>query len=258
VHLLIVLAVLWWWCPRCTRHLSSAAGSTLRAFIALLLIWVWVFSTPAIANLALIQLEGTPGEPAAPLAADARFVVLGSGIRASASEDGRAQLSLAGWRRVQAAVGHWRSSGGQLIFVGGLSDPAAPQATSLAATMAALARQWGVPPDAIVAAGHSSQNTRQDLLAARDALGAFNEHGNKPVYIVTSAAHMPRSLGVAQALGLAASPLPTDWRQLDDPGWRAWFPNNGGPALWQESVYELLGTLVYQSRGWLSSAKLND
>jgi len=258
VHMLLVLALVWWWCPRWSR---PGRSSRLRMLISLAFVWTWVFSTPAIANLALIQLEGKPAadsvtaiKPAGP----ATYVVMGAGTPASANADqiakDRAQLTLAGWRRMEAAVGHWRSHGGQLVLVGGLANPSAPEASSLAGTMRSLARQWGVPDRAISAAGHTSQNTREDLLAAKTVLGKTDSPGaldGTPTYLVTSAAHMPRSIGVAKALGLTLTPLPTDWRQLNNPGWRAWFPNNGGPTFWQLSLYELLGTIVYQWRGWL-------
>jgi len=260
VQMLFLLALVWWWCPRWSAPGNS---STLRTLIGLAFVWAWVFSTPAIANLALIQLEGkatpnptsaansdSPIKPAGP----GTFVVLAAGTPAGASQTNRAQLTLAGWRRMEAAVGHWRRQGGRLVLVGGLADPAAPETSSLANTMRALARQWGLPQSAISVAGHTSQNTREDLQAAQRLLGKAVSRGpieEAPVYLVTSAAHMPRSLGVAKALGLALTPLPTDWRQLNNHGWRAWLPNNGGPALWQLPLYELLGTIAYRWRGWL-------
>lgn len=254
VHMLLVLALVWWWCPRWS---GPGKRSNLRALIGLAFVWTWVFSTPAVANLALVQLEGKPVADsinAISSEGPATYVVMGAGSPANGNVKGRAQLNWAGWRRVEAAVGHWRSHGGQLVFVGGLGNPAAPENSSLADTMRSLARQWGVPDSAIIVAGHTSQNTREDLQAAQAVLGSLNGL-NSPegssTYLVTSAAHMPRSIGVAKALGLTLKPLPTDWRQLNNHGWRAWFPNNGGPAFWQLSLYELLGTIAYQWRGWL-------
>ncbi|MFK7966132.1 MAG: YdcF family protein [Burkholderiaceae bacterium] len=248
VHLLVLLAALWWWCP---HSLGRGIRIRFRTLISLVFVWVWVFSTPAIANLALRQLEGKRPDQATVINQAATHVVLGAGTPASADVSGRAQLNLAGWRRVQAAVNHWQKSGGHLLFVGGLSAPDNPTTSSLATEMRALAVQWGVPNEAITTAGHQSQNTREDLAAAAQVLSTRAQPVANPTYLITSAGHMPRSIGVADKLGLSLTPLPTDWRQLNNHGWRAWFPNNGGPAFWRLSLYELLGSVVYGWRGWL-------
>ncbi|MGH1359603.1 MAG: YdcF family protein [Burkholderiaceae bacterium] len=238
VQLILLLALAWWW----LREHRFA-----RDLTAMLFVWTWIFSAPAIANLALAQLEGVPGQPASPQTARPFYLVMGAGTPPQANHEGRAELTLAGWRRTQAAIRHWRQTGGKLVFVGGFGTGPDPDQNSIAAAMAALASQWGVPASAIVTAGHQTSNSREDLLAAQPLVAAYPH----PAYLITSAAHMPRAMSAARSLGMTLSALPCDYQQLQQPGWRAWFPNNGGPQLWQQSLHELLGTVVYQWRGWL-------
>ena len=134
-----------------------------------------------------------------------------------------------------------------MLFAGGLGSAENPAATSVGAAMAKVAMQMGVPANAILVTGFESRNTYQDMQAAQPLVARHPT----PAYLITSAAHMPRTLGVARALGIRVMPLPTDWRQLRNPGWRAWLPNNGGPLLWQHAIYESIGVTVYQWRGWI-------
>lgn len=250
VQMLVALALLWFACGLVMRRgYLYRRGPAVRSLIALLFVWIWVLSTPALASLALNQLEGDAYLPATPSSPEPLYLVPGAGTPAAAHLDSNAQLTLAGWRRTAAAVDHWRHSGGRLLFAGGLGSNENPAATSVGAAMARVAMQMGVPASDILVTGFESRNTWQDMQAAQPLVA---RHGT-PAYLITSAAHMPRTLAVARSLGMTVTPLPTDWRQLRSPGWRAWLPNNGGPALWQQSIYELLGTIVYQWRGWIAS-----
>lgn len=238
IHFLVLIALFAW----IFRRTAPA-----RNLLAIVFIWAWIFSTPAIGNLALAQLEGVPRPIAAPTTGEPLYIVMGSGTPANAHHGGRAQLTLAGWRRTKTAVEHWRVTGGKLAFIGGQGATGDPAQTSIAAAMARLARESGVPAQAITAAGHQTLNSRDDLIIAKSIVAAQQS----PAYLVTSAAHMPRTLGVAKKLGLEVAPLPCDWRQLHTPSWRAWLPNAGGPRLWQAPLYELLGSIAYRWRGWI-------
>ena len=69
--------------------------------------------------------------------------------------------------------------------------------------------------------------------------------GNAPFYLVTSATHMPRSLGLFRHRGLRPVPAPTDF--LDNGiAWRAfdtWLPNAQALAVTTRSVHEWYGLL---------------
>ena len=244
IHLLVVLALAVW---------LTRPRSTLRRGALLLFAWAWIFSTPALASLALAALEGDVDatvriahERADATADEPLWIVMGAGAPA-AGDDGEAQPNLAGWLRVDTGARAWHRHGGHLLMAGGLGLPADPVGTSLATRMRSKAIALGVDPARVTAVGHAGGNSLTDLAAAAPV--ALAHRG--PVFLVTSAAHMPRSLGTARALGFEPQPLPCDSRTLRSPSWRAWLPSHGGPALWELALHEWLGMLYYRLRGWL-------
>lgn len=74
------------------------------------------------------------------------------------------------------------------------------------------------------------------------------------VLLVTSAAHMPRSVAVFQKAGVVVDPIPCDYlSSFKNIGDRRWvhFPSlssNQGIAAW---IHEVAGLVVYRLRGWI-------
>lgn len=225
-------------------------GSMLRRWrwpLLALLTWTWIGSAPMAANWALTRLEGPlPMIGAAPPPADpaSLVVVLASGDVSTRGGERRARPDLAGWERLREGVALWRRTGGQLVIVGG-ERVGEGGAASIAEAMASLAGEWGVPAHAVRAVSGSTR-TREDL---QNVAPLVRAHAG-PVWLVTSAAHMPRAAGVATALGLAVRPFPCDYRQVPRLTAGAWWPNAGGPALWSEVLYEWIGWGWYRLRGW--------
>lgn len=99
--------------------------------------------------------------------------------------------------------------------------------------------QLGVPDRNIVIEAESS-NTYESAVHLRDRLEG------KQFYLVTSAGHMPRSLGVFHKQGLTAIPAPTDylaarsWRDIDIA------PSARYLAISDLAMHEYLGLLWYR------------
>ncbi len=216
-----------------------------RALLLVLAIWATTLSIPALANQWITALEGPISDPATrPVDADPDTVIIVPGSGQPNPNQPGAQLDLAGYERLHSAVDLWRRTGGRLVFAGGLADD---PALSLAARMRARAIELGVPPTAIAIVPDSS-DTHQDLTGAAARLREAGG-GNRPVWVVTSALHMARALASAQAAGLLdARPWPCDFRQLTRLSWRGWLPNNGGPALFAQALYESIGLVYYRWR----------
>ena len=227
----------------CLWSAARRARRVARVWLVLAL-WSWVFSTPALANLLVRELEGAmPSPQALPPARDERslIVVLASGEMWSSHGQPQVRLDASGWERLYAGVRLWRATGGRLLVVGGVgSEPA-----TFADAMAAIARDMGVPAAAIIPVRGSSR-TYEDF---RAAAAVIREHDG-PTWLVTSALHMPRSLAVATKLALPVMPYRCDYRQIESPTWRAALPNNGGPGLFAQVFHELLGRQYYRLRGW--------
>ncbi len=217
----------------------------VRGLLVVMAAWSWLMTTPALANLAVRVLEGSPDESGqavmqsgnAPL-----IIVLASGGMKSRDGRPRPRLDASGWERLRAGIRLWHQTGGTLLFTGG---PDGNPEHSLAGLMRAIAMESGVPSSAILMASHSL-TTYEDIAATRTAAADFSGR----VWLVTSALHMPRALGVAARLGMDVEPRRCDFIQIEAPTWRAWLPDNGGPALWSAVLHELAGRAYYRLRGW--------
>ena len=206
-------------------------------------LWAWVVSTPAVADRLYRELEGPPENPAdRPVARDPRslVVVLASGQLYGGDGKPHPRLDAHGWERTVEGIALWKRTGGTLLFCGGPAEGA-----SLAAAMRRIAIDMGVPPQAIRTVS-TSRNTREDLLHAR---GFVAGHAG-PVWLVTSALHMPRALAVARRLDFEVRAFPVDYRQILARTWKAWLPHNTAPQRLAPVLHELGGRLSYRLRGW--------
>lgn len=209
--------------------------------------WAWIFSTPAVANLGLRALEGPLPLEIAPASADEGpplIMVMASGEVSTRGGSLRARLDDAGWERLLEGVSLWRRVGGTLLFAGDV-DGHEGTGASLGQVMARHAIQLGVPASAVRVRSGATR-THDELRAAAPVIQA---HAG-PVWLVTSAMHMPRALGVANRLGLRVQPHRCDYRQLAEPAWGAWLPNARGALNFADVLHEIIGLAYYNARGW--------
>lgn len=207
-------------------------------------VWAWTLTTPALGDLLVKALEGPPDAAAGiDPAHDERtlVVVLGSGEMWTAARRPCARLDDHGWERLHAGVDLWRRTGGTMLFTGG---PPGDEGASIAAFMGRIAARLGVPEDRILLSARST-STYEDLAQVQELIR--RHHG--PIWLVTSAIHMPRAAAVARKLGLEVQPYPVDYRQIHDLTWRAWLPHNGGPRRYAIALHEIIGHWTYRLRG---------
>jgi len=145
-----------------------------------------------------------------------------------------AMLDLA--RRFPAAKIVYSGGSGNLIDTSATEAPFAE----------ALLRQFGVAPERIVLEGES-RSTAENATLVRALVAP------KPGelwLLVTSAWHMPRSIGVFRAAGLNVTAYPVDWRTR---GWRdVWStPNSlaGGLSRIDLAAHEWVGLIAYRLGG---------
>jgi uncharacterized SAM-binding protein YcdF (DUF218 family) len=235
--LLLLLAAIW-----AFRNRDTRLGRWRYGVLALVL-WSACMSTPAIGNALVGRIEA-PYPPVAGVSPTARplVVVLSTGSIFKDGDHNRVEFEAAGWERLNGGVDLWRRVGGTLLFVG---EPSKDGTDSVAAHMGAVARSWGVPADAIQVEV-KSRTTYENLLYTRDIVAAHDGDA----WLVTSALHMRRAMGVAHKLGLRFRPYPCDrvWRPM--PHWYAWLPNAGGPNLFTQALHELVGLAYYRLRGY--------
>ena len=144
----------------------------------------------------------------------------------------------------------YRAAKAPLILVSGGEVPGLGKGTQTEAEAArTVLLEWGVPDTAILVE-KQSKSTAENATRSRDLLAA---RGIKRALLVTSAAHMPRAVGVFRKAGLEVSPCPTDyltgWAQPDLP-----FRILPDPSALNDStiaLHEYAGLLIYRIRGWL-------
>jgi uncharacterized SAM-binding protein YcdF (DUF218 family) len=88
----------------------------------------------------------------------------------------------------------------------------------------------------------------QSLTTAESALMLKPMLGNRPFFLITSAGHLPRTMGVLAKQGLNAVPVPTD-HQLPRSWKRAeWNPSPSSLMVSDRALHEYLGLLWYRLR----------
>jgi uncharacterized SAM-binding protein YcdF (DUF218 family) len=182
------------------------------------------------------------------------IVVLGGGTAARISPRLTVEVSEAGDRVVHAArlfrngrAPYVLCSSG--VATGGLALRAPSE------EMADLVEFFGVPRDAILLES-ASGNTREH---AKNLAPVFEEREFKRVLLVTSAMHMPRSMGVFMKYspGVEFIAAPTDFRVVAriSGSWHrqlgALLPTPSHLLLFSEAAHEYGGIAYYRLRGWM-------
>lgn len=234
LYLLLLLAALAWVGWRAGR---GGRLHRLRWVWTGAALWAWLLSAPITSNELIRWIEGPRPEALArgPADPDALIVVLASG-------DLRPRLDAPGWERLAGAASLWRQVGGTLLFTGG---PGRQEADSLGGLMAATGRTLGMPAQALRFVG-GGRTTYEDIVNATPHVRAHTG----PVWLVTSALHMPRAAATARRQGWQVQTHAVDYQQLELALLPSCLPSNGGPARLAEALHEVIGRSVYRLRGW--------
>ena len=169
------------------------------------------------------------------------IVVLGGGHVSDPSLPANSQISAASLGRVVEGVRlHKAVPGSKLLLSGGAVFDPVPEAE----VMAQIAVLLGVKPQDIMLESDSRDTAEEaEIIAKMIGRGKF--------ILVTSAAHMPRSMALFRRRGLEPIPAPADFRapntQSSDPV--RFFPGVGSLGQTQIAVHEYLGLAWAWLRG---------
>jgi len=141
------------------------------------------------------------------------------------------------------------ASGGRISWRGG--------GPSESADMVEILKTLGVPTSAIIQ-DPTSLNTYQNAVNVRQIL---KDRGIRRVLLVTSAMHMPRSLGIFRRQGIEAIPAPTDFlitqQESEEPNSSpqatllSLLPDAERLGNTTRALKEYIGMVIYRLRGWL-------
>jgi uncharacterized SAM-binding protein YcdF (DUF218 family) len=109
--------------------------------------------------------------------------------------------------------------------------------------------EWGVPRVAILSEGES-RNTRENALNSKRLIELL---ACDSTLLVTSAAHMPRSVAAFEKVGVEVFPVSTDVRVVGASKFTMFdfLPHAGALSMTTDAMREWLGRKVYQFRGWM-------
>ncbi len=220
--------------------------SAVFLFSAMLLLWV--ASMPFVANTLLGELEKDyPAVMMTEISASKCIVLLGGTVKPVIPP--RVDIDmLEAIDRVRKAAQLFRAGRGELIIVSGGNKPWSPYAEPEAESMKTLLLEWGVPASAIVLEV-ASRNTRENAVNSVDLI---NELSCGTPLLVTSAAHMKRSVATFKNLGIVVFPVSADVRVIKNPQltFFDFLPDVEALKMTSDAINEWVGQWVYRAQGW--------
>jgi uncharacterized SAM-binding protein YcdF (DUF218 family) len=221
---------------------------TSAVFLSLSMLLLWVAATPIVAETLMGRLEKDYPAVMMTEVPLARCIVLLGGAVEPVMPPRMDIDMLEAADRVRKAAQLYRAKRAGLIIVSGGNQPWSPFAEPEAASIATLLQEWGVPPSAIVLEA-SSRNTRENAVNSADLI---NKEGCGAPLLVTSAAHMKRSLAVFKKLGISALPVSADVRVVKRPHltFVDFLPDVRALKMSNDAMREWTGQLFYKIQGW--------
>ena len=221
-----------------------------------LLLWLFGNSWTSLALSRSLEWKYLPPTetPTAPV-----MVVLGGGTEPLQYPRSHVELNGAGDRLVQAALLYKAGAAEKIMVSGGGINWMDQREVSIAQEMEDMLVLMGVPREAIIRQDRSA-NTYEDALYCAEML---EQMGVNEIILVTSALHMPRSVGVFEFQGLIVHPAPTDYK-VTTQSWDALFkpsnvesvlfgliPSAGNLGNLTNAMKEYIGMVVYSLKGWM-------
>ncbi|PWS36898.1 YdcF family protein [Falsiroseomonas bella] len=206
--------------------------------------YVAVFVLPVSALLTL-PLEDRFARAAPPPEQVAGVVVLGGAVEQQLTEArGIPALNGAAERMTEAVALARRYPEARIVFTGG-SSAIVPGGPTEADTARRLFADLGLPPERLVFEDES-RNTWENAVLTRRAV---EPKPGETWLLVTSASHMPRSMGCFRQAGWQVLPWPVNYTTARDPAlWWQWpFPTRLNQAEW--ALREWVGLVAYRLMG---------
>ena len=218
------------------------------AFLVSALLVLWVASMPIVAGTLYGELEEDfPPVALEDIPVSECIVVLGGVVGPVLFPRVDTELNEA-IDRVYKAAQLYRAGKGRVLIVTGGNLPWAPSEKPEAELVQALLVEWGVPAAAIVLDG-ASRNTRENAVNSRALM--VNLGCDTPL-LVTSAAHMARSVAAFEKVGVEVFAVSADVRVIRNSGVTVFdfLPDAGALLMTTDAVREWLGRRVYEFREW--------
>ncbi len=201
--------------------------------------WLWLASTPLLADYLMTELERDYPPVAAKALPEADVIVLlGGAIRGEVTKDTLADMSGVGDRLVFAVAAYKAGKAPVIIVTGGADEGFVSEASLIREILQTM----GVPRSAIVLENRN-RVTLDNRRYTRESLAAM---GAESVLLVTSSFHMRRSIQVFSTIDVTVYPAPTDFQALPGPlSFWYFLPNVKALQRTSWAMHEMAGYLYY-------------
>ena len=220
---------------------------TASAFLGTAILMLWVTSMPIVADALLGRLEQDyPAVMMTEVPVSKCIVVLGGAVQPVLPP--RVDIDMhEAVDRVRKAAQLFHAGRGGVIIASGGNLPWSPFAESEAESIKTLLLEWGVPASAIVLETES-RNTRENAL---NSIALLEELGCETPLLVTSAAHMKRSVAVFERLGVTVFPVSADVRVVKSSNLNVldFLPDAEALNQTSDAMREWMGQKVYEMQG---------
>lgn len=201
--------------------------------------------------------------PPATLPHTQAIVLLGGGTESADYPRTYPELNGAGDRVLYAARLYKQGYAQHILLSGGYIGWMGTHITTPAEEMAQILELMDIPPNALWLQ-NLSQNTYEDAAFSAKIL---KEKGIQKIILVTSAAHMPRSVELFKAQGFDVVPAPTDysvteteWKEAFDPSLEnllvSLLPSVSNLSATTGVLKEEIGLFVYRLQGWTNPGEI--
>lgn len=218
-----------------------------RRMVALAAVGFIVLGASPLGVIMLRVLEDRFQRPPADMPAPVGIVVLGGGVNEMVTRlRGPVELSGAGDRMTEAAMLARRYPQAKLVFTGGSAA-----LTGSPYREAFVARQLflglGLPAEQLVFESES-RNTHENAIFTRDLV---KPKAGERWLLVTSASHMPRSVGIFRQAGFEVTPYPVDYATSGSRGELFRFSPDLGEGVnnVERALREYIGLVAYRLTG---------
>jgi uncharacterized SAM-binding protein YcdF (DUF218 family) len=212
---------------------------------ALLVLALTGWQAPADTALRYLESQSMPPDVNAPLADYAGVVVLGGALERAAlwRPAGRIALNSAGERMIVPVPLMQRNPQMKLLFTGGDGNLVLDTLTE-ADRAKTFFDNMGVDPARVLYESRSRTTFENAVFSAQ--MPGVNPR--QPWLLLTTAAHMPRSLAVFRKAGWNVTPYSVDFRAAIEPEWTGYSLASGADK-WHYALHELIGYWAYQLAG---------
>ena len=178
------------------------------------------------------------------------IIILAGGVDMKLSRRGLIELRAEADRIVEGVILAKRHPEAKVVITGGTGFLGQSDALREADGLAKLARSLGIPSERIIIERNSRNTHEHAVEMAKLLKGKKNEKW----LLITSAAHMPRSVGCFRKVGLSPIPYPVDYKSAED-GFGGlsisiFFPALSNISRFSEALHEWIGLITYRLMGY--------